>query len=170
MKKINNKGFTLVEILAVVVIIGLLGVITVPRVMTALNTGTETSYNVLVSDIVTAGKQLYEEIEFNKSELYRYYVPSGKSNTDKVVISSNRITVNLQTLVSNGFLTGLNNKNNSGNVNKKIILNPKTKSDIGACQIIIIKNLDSNYKVTYTFEGSTEEGCPTTDELNSVTK
>lgn len=145
--KLNSKGFTLVELLAVIVIIAILGIIAIPGVMSNINDSRDASYNIMISNIVTASQSLYEEIEYNGSKLYKY-----DNNGKKEIIitkSSSKIEINLQTLVSNGFISGSNNDctgDDCDNKNKKILLNPKTKKDIGYCKIIIYKN-GNEYKV-----------------------
>lgn len=145
--KLNNKGFTLIEILAAIVILALLAGIAIPSVLSSINTSKDTSYNMMVSNIVTASGSLYEEIKYNNSTLYKYEKTGKTSN--KIEITEGSISINLQTLVSNGFLNGSNNDcNDAGctNQNKKVLLDPKSKNDIGDCNIKISKN-GSKYKV-----------------------
>jgi len=169
MNNLNSRGFTLVEILAVVVIIGVIGLIAVPSVLETINTGTQASYDVLVEDIAIASKQLYEEIDYFDNKLYHYRKSSGKTD-NYVTIENNVITVRLQTLVSNGLLTGINNPDKSGdNKNNKIITNPKTKKDIGDCQIIITKVVDEKFNTSYQIKNnSTSSSCPTDDDYAKV--
>ena len=171
MKNLNRKGFTLIEVLAVVAIIAILGMIAVPNVLKVINQGKDSSYDILVQDIKTAGCQLIDELDYVGSDLY-HYTNSGIETT-KIVIKSlesgKEITVNLQTLVSNGFLTGMNNEDDSDtNENEKVILNPKNNEDIVSCQIKIIKKIDdaNHSKVIYTIENesSSDGNCPTTEE------
>ena len=165
----NNKGFTLVEVLAVVAIIAILGLIATPSILSVMNTGKNSSYDIMIGNIKTAAEELYQEIELFDSKIFDYKISSGKDNTI-VMIDENQITVNLQTLVSNGFLFGTNNntEENSGNVNKKIILNPKDNKDIGNCKIIITKTINNgNSKVCYKIDVSVNENgsCPTYDDF-----
>lgn len=172
--RLNNKGFTLVELLAAVVIITLLMVIAVPSALHSLNTGKDKSYEILVSNIVIASKELYEEVYSNKlldvsTNLLYHYDENGNKTVnpikiDVIDVSSSTITVNLQTLVSNGFLSGTGNDSSSG----KKITNPKENNkDIGSCKIKIKRN-NTNNKVTYTVESNTtateDLPCPTTDD------
>lgn len=179
MKKLNNKGFTLIEVLAVVVIIAVLGLISVPSILSTINKGKETSYQLLVKDIKIAGQQLFDELEYANSKLYHY---DSNGNTGSEVhmetisdgtsdgVIKRKITINLQSLVSNGTLTGTNNEDNSSaNKNTKVVLNPKNNKDIGTCSITIVKSIDKNdhYATNYQFtSNSSNLDCPTTDEYN----
>lgn len=179
MKGIDNKGFTLVEVLAVVIIIAVLGIIAIPSVIDTIGTGKESAYQILIKNVKTGSQQLFEEVSYGGVTLY-HYDNTGKTDAgifignanraDEQKITRDQITVNLQTLVSNGFLTGTNNGNTgsgSSNTNSKIITNPKTGSDIGACEIVIerIVNQNENSKTTYEITSkSTDTNCPTTDD------
>ena len=160
MKRINNKGFTLVEVIAVVVIIALLGMIAIPNVISTINKGKDTSYEILVKDINIAAKQLYEEVEYVGVVLKNY---NTEGEFDKIIIDSNSIETNLQTLVSNGFLSGINNPNRGGsNKNYKIITNPRNNEDIGDCSIKITKTIDSNFNTSYEITNLSigNDNCP----------
>ena len=109
MYKLNNKGFTLMEVLAVIVIIAILGMIADPNVLNSINTSKQASYDILVKDITIAGKQLFEEIYYADTKLY-HYDQNGKT-TNYISINNNEIITSVQTLISNGFLTGSNNPN-----------------------------------------------------------
>lgn len=160
--KLNNKGFTLVEVLAVIAIIALLGAIAIPGVLSAINTSKESSYNIMISNIVTSSQSLYEEVSFGNT-IYKY--DSNGITSNKVKIESNKITTNLQTLVSNGFLSGagVEDKKDSSEsgINSKI-LDPNTKEDIGLCEIVITKETINN-KTEYTVKpaSNSDEKCPT---------
>ena len=160
--KLNNKGFTLVEVLAVIAIIALLGAIAIPGVLSAINTSKESSYNIMISNIVTSSQSLYEEVSFGNT-IYRHN--STGITSDKVKIESNKITTNLQTLVSNGFLSGAGVEDEEGSsesgINSKI-LDPNTKEDIGLCEIVITKETINN-KTEYTVKpaSNSDEKCPT---------
>ena len=168
--KLNNKGFTLIEVLIVIVILGVIGGIAVKSVLSTINTSKDVSYDIMVKNIRIASKTLYEEVDNSSiigtgSSLY-IYNKDGVDTNQKITISNNSISINLQTLVSNGFLDGSNNDcidDSCLNKNKKIILNPKNKTDIGNCNIIITKNGNS-YVIT---NNSTSNGdCPSDDDFS----
>lgn len=167
MKKLNNKGFTLIEVLAIIIIISVIGLIAVPNVINTINTGKKSAYDILVKDITIAGKQLYEEIDYiNPVPGLNYYDALGEPIPGKKIkigedIHGNdigsSIKINLQTLVSNGLL--------SGNDNKKIT-NPKNGEDIGLCEVIITKISDNNTNISYKFENASTDNtnCPNYNE------
>ena len=166
MKKINNKGFTLIEVLAVIIIIAVIGLIAIPNVINTINTGKQSTYHILIKDITIAGKQLYEEIEYINPGL-NYYDEEGNPISGKEikigedingVNIGTSIKINLQTLVSNGLL--------SGNDNRRII-NPKTGDNIGQCEISITKN-DGSY--TFMNTSTSDANCPTTIEYTNLSK
>ncbi len=161
--QLGRKGFTLVEVLAVISLIALLGLIAAPNVINTIKNSKQGSYNVMVNDIKTAGEELYTELDYAGSSLYDYNIDGSKGGLLK--ISSNSVTVTLQGLVSNGFLRGANNPNKDGsNKNSKVILNSKTDADIGACQIIITKTKTNNITSYVITSNSSDENCPTTEE------
>lgn len=162
--RLDNKGFTLVEVIAVVAIITILSVVVVPSVLNSINNGKEKSYEVLVGNIKIAAKELYEEVYANSllgdsSKLYQYdYVDNVSDNEsnikkrDFITINYNSIEnyysikTNLQTLVSNGFLSG-----SSDGKKQKVILNVREdNANMGNCKIEIVKNVNSSSnKVSY---------------------
>ena len=152
--KLNRKGFTLVEVLAVIVIIALLGGIAIPNILSTINTSKNVSEKSMIENIKTASQQLYEEVEFT-GDIYQYQ-ENGTITTTQITINGNSIETNLQTLVSNGFLSG------TGEEEKKIIRNPKTGKNIGACKIKITKTVNSStYETTYKVERSVPNSdCP----------
>lgn len=180
MKKIDNKGFTLVEVLAVIVIIAVIGMIAVPNVLTSINRSKEASFDILVDDIKIGGQQMFEEIDNVGSILY-HYNNTGKTinviqklpvQSDNPNETKTQIVVNLQTLVSNGFLVGTNReKDNTSNANSKVLLSPINNEDLGECIITITKTVDksNNYKTSYSFENSSSgnPNCPINADYSS---
>lgn len=174
----NQKGFTLIEVLAVIAIIAILGIVSTPGILNAINNSKKASYNILLDNIKTAGINLFEEIDLGNS-LYHYdmkgiHEDNNVANIVTKMLDANSqqyyIEVNLQTLISNGFLKGINNENKDVNKNNSILLNPMTGEDIGECIIKITKKIESGtYKTTYEFEhiqGEDEnKSCPKTEDL-----
>ena len=168
LKRRNQNGFTLVELLAVIAIIAILGIIAVPNVLNTLNNSKKATYNIMLKNIQVAGQELYDELEFAKSELFDYDKNGNQLNLVK--INNNSITITLQGLVNNGFLKGTNNsKDNLENKNSKVILEPKSKKDIGMCNITITKvNVANKDKVCYKItDNSDNKICPKTEEYGN---
>ena len=154
--QLNNKGFTLVEVLAVIVIIGLLAGIAIPNVLSSINTSKNKAKEIMINNIKTGTKIMFEEVN-NGIDVYKYD-NDGNKTSDKINISGNTITINLQTLVSNGYLRGASNDENT----KKILLDPITNKNIGYCQITIIRDTSekNGNKVSYTITNNSGNDCP----------
>lgn len=169
MKKLNNKGFTLIEVLAVIAIIAILGLIAVPGVLNSINNSKKSSYNIMISNIKTASQSLYEEVDYMNGEVYTYDDSGTKTATQVEITNSSinsSITVNLQTLVSNGYLKGTTSEKEG---DKKLILtNPVDGQNIGSCKITITKETNQAGKVNYKIESksTTNSSCPKTNEYN----
>ena len=204
--KLNNRGFTLVEVLAVIIILAIIASIAIPNVLSTINSSKDRSYDIMIKNIITASKALFEEVEYG-GELHKYTIDDTQidnedetSETSETIssstiteeeliieedptsikittdsnnngsnnIESKSIKINLQTLVSNGFLSGTCYNNEEENC-KKVIINPKTGNDIGNCNIIIKKQKQQDSgKVTYSVsaEESELEDCPETEDYN----
>ena len=173
-KKLNNKGFTLIELLAAVVIIAILSIILLPNTMKTLQNGTNTGYNIFVKNIREASILLFEELEYTNSSLYYYDLTNGQTNNQiKLNKDKNNVTltVNIQTIVSNGFLKASHNYDYSTNQNNLILINPKTKKDVGDCEIIITKTKTKNNKVNYMLKNNSlnNKNCPTDKDYEKNT-
>lgn len=166
MKKLNNKGFTLIEVLAVIAIIAILGLIAVPGVLNSINNSKKSSYNIMISNIKTASQSLYEEVDYMNGKVYNYD-DSGTKTAILVKITNFSITVNLQTLVSNGYLKGTTREKEGEKI--LILTNPVDGKNIGSCQIEIKKETNiTTGKVNYKIESksTTNSSCPKTNEYN----
>lgn len=161
----GNKGFTLVEVLAVIAIIAIIGAVTTPGILRTLNVGKESSDQILYDNISGALQTMFEEIAYSNISDFNVYTNEGIQEEMVEIKNGNSIETNVQTLVGNGFLNGINNENKSGNnTNSKIVLNSK-KEDIGSCKVKITKGTNGN-KICYKIEGvSSDEGCPDTNDL-----
>ena len=177
--KLNNKGFTLVEVLAIIVVIAVLGAIALPNILNSINTGKNKSYDIMTDNIKTSAINLYEEIYSNEllndtsNKLYKYENYAKTSN--EITINSNKIeNITLQTLVSNGYLNGTNNNGESSAI--KLLINPKSNEEIGCCKITINRTSNVNGKVKYSIESTlntcnnhsgTPVTCPTTNDYEN---
>ena len=146
--KINNKGFTLVELIAVIVIIAIIAAITTPRVIESFNQGKESSYDIMINNIVTSSKAYYEECQFG-----------GLTHNGTSCSNEGTINLTLNDLVNTGFLTGTNETAEDGTVTK-VIKDPNTKEDIGSCSISITKAKKEKKYVYIVNSTTSDEKCP----------
>lgn len=117
-----KKGFTLVEILAVVILITIVALIAVPNVLGVLKDSKEKLYESQVSEI---------------EESCQLYVQICKTCTNIYEDDVTEVEVPITDLVSNGYL-------------EKIPVNPKTNEDFsGTSKVIVTKN--SNGVFNYNF-------------------
>lgn len=135
----NRKGFTLIEVLAVILIISIIGVLIAPGILDSLNDVKKTSCESLIKNIASAAESYYTECEYGD-------LSEDKYGEYKCSISNNTITISLGTLANTGFLKVSDIDANE----KKIVLNPKTKENISNCNITIKKEVSADFKVTYT--------------------
>ncbi|MBP3445360.1 MAG: type II secretion system protein [Bacilli bacterium] len=60
MKKLNKKGFTLVELLAVIVVLALIMVLAVPSVLTSMNSARQSTFLLYASKMIEAAQTRYQ--------------------------------------------------------------------------------------------------------------
>lgn len=124
MLKINNKGFTLIEMLAVIVILGVLSAIMVPTVTTLIAKNKEDNYKNLENSILSAAKVFISDYRYD-IQLDSSDICSDSNRTRKISIITDVVDfdddskLTIKTLVDNGYLT----TNSDGK-----ILNPKDDS------------------------------------------
>ena len=120
MMKLNYKGFTLVELLAVIAIMGMLAVIMVPTISGVIEENKKNNSENLKNSIKSSARAYISD---NRYEI-KLDNNSCNNNTRNIIsidntsISDSKITVKL--LVDKGYL-----KSNSGN-----IINPETNNPI----------------------------------------
>lgn len=131
MKKLGNKGFTLVEVIAVVVILSVLSLLIVPSVSGLLNRSKENSYNDLINSIKLSCEQYIND--------NRYNINIGSCNNNGICDVSN---VSVSFLVENGYLTPTGT--DSG---VDYIVNPKDKKSKMNMEDSLVKvTFDKNNK------------------------
>lgn len=106
MKKINRKGFTLVELIAVVVILSLIVGIGATAITEVIKKNKEDDYFLLIDSIKNAMESYYHECKYVTYECF----DSG--------------TVELGDLVSKGFLKGNSTIKTGDNKGKFTLVNP----------------------------------------------
>ena len=169
----NRKGFTLIELIAVIVMISLIMVIVVPNILDIVSESKETSYNTLVKNIVTSSEMYYEECEYGDLSSTTKY----GSYACSIDTSSSAIIIPLSSLANTGFLKVNDTKEVAGK-EVKVVLNPRNNIDISDCQIKIAKvkktNTDENgienIKETYKVTAERGSDCPTTEEYEGAVK
>ncbi len=134
----NNKGFTLVELLVTLVLLGIIATISITGVVSVMNNSKNSEYKVLLKNIDTGAKMFYEDCEYGSL--------SGKDIcTNRRTISGDKTEITyiipLSALTQYGFLTG----NSSG-----AVVNPKTNKPMNEnCTVTVIYN-KNNRKYTIT--------------------
>lgn len=115
MEKLNKKGFTLVELIATIVVLALVVSISAYAITNIINSAKEKNYELLIKNIKDASETYYQECKYSNN--------SGITCDD---------TVKLQDLVNYGYLKGNGTKDD-----KMEIVNPKNNIDIGECSIAV---------------------------------
>ena len=115
-----KKGFTLVEVLAVIVILGLLVVIISPVVNNLLGDSEDTLYQEQIDGIVKASKKYVVE----HSELL-------PENGDSIAIY-------ISDLIDNGA------------IDKDKVINPKTKEEMNGCVVVNYNESFNQYEYNYS--------------------
>ena len=106
----NNKGFTLVELIATILLLALVMSIGTYSVVTLIRDSKEKNYEMLISNVKDAVETYRIECKYNE----------GSCNT----------TLTLGWLVSNGYLSG-----NSKDEDVYALVNPMDNKPIGDCEI-----------------------------------
>ncbi len=145
--KLNNKGFTLVEVLAVIVILSILMAIMVPSVSNILKKNRENNYKDLKSSIVSAAKVYLSD---NRYEVTISSCINNKANitsiNDIALIDSK---LKIKTLVDAGNL-----KTTSAGK----ILNPKDKTSLDLNNsYIIVRYLCNKKSFEYELENNNKD-------------
>ena len=134
----NNKGFTLVELLATILVLALVMSIGTFSVLAILKNAKEKNYNLLLNNIKDASELYYQECKY--------------ANSNNSGITCNLTKTKLGDLVKYGYLKGNSKKNNEYN-----LVNPLNDKDISQCKIRIKYNNGSLTITSFTVGG----GCPT---------
>jgi len=156
----RKNAFTLIELLGVIVILGIIGMITVPLVQKIVIENTEKAYNEQVTSFEKAAKN------WANSNIYGL----NKCSTDTC---ENLDKVTLKTLKDEGFLEN------------RDIKNPKTDETFDENSIVVISLKNGKYKFKYKDSpiktvyrwttdgldiGDSIEGIQTTTDYNSLGK
>ena len=82
MKKINNKGFTLMEVLAVVVIIAILAGLAVPNILRMIDTSKKEKFITDAKQVIAKAKYYYKNTEDTEITLNELGIDLGQSPLD----------------------------------------------------------------------------------------
>lgn len=117
----NNKGFTLVELIATIVVLSLVMSIGTYSIITIINKSNEKDYQLFIENIKDGAESYYNECRY--------------MNQDMDICNSD-YTVSLGDLVDYGFVKG-NSKDNKG---YDTLVNPKDKELVTSCRIKVSYN------------------------------
>ena len=138
MKKLNRNGFTLIELIAVIVLLAIIMGIGAYSIVAVLNDYKNKSYNLLVENVKSAVEEYYIECEYD----------GGNSSID-----CDKEYITLGDLVKYGFLKGNTTKDGGGSD----LINPKDDVKINDC---LIKYSYNNGKISVE-PVSLTGSCPT---------
>ena len=153
----NNKGFTLIELIASVLLLAVLMTITATSVVSIIQNSKDKSYELLIGNIKVGAQGFFEECENQEADSSTIENCPGRivdaSNTSFKI---QNFTITLGDLLNYGFLKSSSVKENGGK-EVKIVENPKTNEDISNCTIKITKKIDrTNYATSYLVERVSE--------------
>lgn len=155
----NNKGFTLVELIATILLLAILVGIGTYSILSIIKKSKLENYNLMITNIRSAAQSYYQECKYSKETIRSMFSTDAAANS-----FCNNYTVTLGDLVKYGYLKG-NKKVTSGtDKDKYIIENPLTGDIISNCKIKITYNSDSSMVVTTQ---NLLAGCPTNADYSS---
>lgn len=141
MNKLNNKGFTLVELIATIVLLTLAMSIGTYAIINIINNSKEKDYELFIQQVKDASETYYIECVYasnigtmalHEGEIKATPIRRLDENYENIcMVSASELT--LGKLVTAGFLKG-NSKKDDGTIT---VMNPKDKQDISNCQIKI---------------------------------
>ena len=156
----NNKGFTLIELIASIILLSIVMSITTVSVVEYINSSREKSYGLLISNIKVAAQEYFEECE--NYEIMNDEDDEDNSSTFTCGITNNEMDITIRELLQYGFLSS-SATDSDGN---KIVENPKTNESINNCRLIVVKKVGSNYLTTYEIiSNSADSFCPQTTDF-----
>lgn len=117
----KNKGFTLVELVAIIVIFATIFLVTFPNLINLGKGSKEREYNNMVDTLCLAGKS---------------YIYSNIDDFPEISNAGSKIEVDIETLILNEYV-------------ERDIKNPKTKSNINSDKLIYKILNDNSLKCEY---------------------
>lgn len=144
----NNKGFTLVELIAAIVLLSLVVGITSFSIIGIINRNKEENYNLLIKNINSAAETYYQECRYSNNDM----INCNKIENDEYMVS-------LGDLVNYGFLKGNEKIKEGTEKDKYTIVNPLDKTNISNCKITV-KFVNSKVEVNIP----TSDVCPSNNK------
>lgn len=154
----NNKGFTLIELMATIILLAIVMSVTAVSVVGSINKSKEKSYDILIENIKIGAQGYFEECENHNIIETPITCPTISTSGN-----NSSITTTIGNLLTYGFLKTSATDSSGEN---KVVKNPKTDEIINSCPIKVIKTIDSNYSVTYSVINNGGTNCPTTEEYS----
>lgn len=147
MKKINSKGFTLVELIATIVLLAIIMGIGATSITAVINKSKEKDYQLLINEIKNAVELYYQECRYTNA--VRIECPEPVD----IIMGNDSYEIKLEELVKYGFIKA-NAKNDDG---ENILVNPIDKENIGDCAF---QYMYSDGKFYYNTNYAPGSSCP----------
>ena len=144
----NNKGFTLVELIAAIVLLSVVVGITSYSIIGIINRNKEENYNLLIKNINSAAETYYQECRYSNNDM----INCNKIENDEYMVS-------LGDLVNYGFLRGNEKIKEGTEKDKYTIVNPLDNTNISNCEITV-KFVNSKVEVNIP----TSDVCPSNNK------
>ena len=152
----NKKGFTLIELIAVIVILALISLIVFPTVNSIIKNSKEKAYNVQIDEIINAAKNYLTDNptcipEMGSSTTFSGTCEGVKYNGDYTIAY-----VSIDVLLEKGYISTEDKLDG-----KEVILNPKnTKKALNGYVRVSYNNSNNRYEYDYTenISGENKEG------------
>lgn len=146
MKKLGNKGFSLIELLATIVLLSLIVGIAAYSVTTVINKSKEKDYQLLVKEIKNAVELYYQECKYSNGV--------GIDCPEAIDFMGNdSYSITLNDLVEYGYLKA-NGDDEDGD---GILVNPIDNEYIGECSI---RYMVTDGKFSFDYDDSINSSCP----------
>ena len=113
----NNKGFTLIELIATILILALVTSLASYSIINLIRRSKEENYNILIKNIEDGAEVYYQECKY--------------ANNSGITCNSNNgsYEITLGELVTYNYVKG------NGSNDRNVIVNPKDDKDISNCRI-----------------------------------
>ncbi len=129
MKKLNKKGFTLVELLAVIVVLAIIMVLTLPTIMNSMNSARQSTFLLYASRMLDTAADKYQSDALLNGGKSCYTIETLNNGTTskyhgRVLISDNGNTMKVQ-MYDDNYQIGFNTKTEQKNGEEVDILGDK---------------------------------------------